>query len=140
MCINNLSFDVIGMKLKVRQNCTIQLVKSVCSQTWANDDLRITTTCQQWPPFWGPVFTFYNIIVPLNKSDHLSTTATNLGSWGWSLYTGLFVLFLLIACFKIDQKNLSIWMVKIFERHGGTLTSTSILRRRLWSVAIIPCI
>ena len=31
------------------------------SQTWANDHLRIATTCQQRPPFCGPNLNFYNI-------------------------------------------------------------------------------
>ena len=60
------------------------------SQTWANDHLRIATTCQQRPPFCGPILSFYNIKLPLN-SDHLSTMATICGSQGWSLYTGLTV-------------------------------------------------
>ena len=51
------------------------------SQTWANDHL---------PLFCGPVFSFYNIKLPLNN-DHLSTTTTNLGSRGWALYTGMTV-------------------------------------------------
>ncbi len=33
----------------------------------------------------------WNINLPLNN-DHLSTTATNFGSRGWSLYTGLTVI------------------------------------------------
>ena len=61
-------------------------------QTWANDNLRITTTCcLQRPIFLGPFFNFYNTELLLNN-DHLSTTATNLGYRGWSLYTGLTVL------------------------------------------------
>ncbi len=62
-----------------------------CSQTWANDHLPMTTTSLQRPPFWCPNFSFYNIKLPLNN-DHLSTMVTNLGSRGWSLYTGLTVL------------------------------------------------
>ena len=31
------------------------------SQTWANDYLRIATTCKQRPPFCGPILNFYNI-------------------------------------------------------------------------------
>ena len=31
------------------------------SQTWANDHLRITTTCLKRPSFWGPISTFYQI-------------------------------------------------------------------------------
>ena len=68
----------------------IVMVKYKYSQTWANDHLRITTTCLQRPPFLGPIFNFHNIKLPLN-SDHLSTTVSNLGSQGWSLYTGLTV-------------------------------------------------
>jgi len=60
------------------------------SQTWVNDHLRITTTCLQQPQFWGPNFNFHNIKLPLNN-DHLSTTATNFGSQGWSLNTSLTV-------------------------------------------------
>ncbi len=61
------------------------------SQTWVNDRLRITTTCLHRPLFWDPNFYFHNIKLHLNN-DHLSTTATNFGSRGWSLYTGLTVL------------------------------------------------
>jgi len=60
------------------------------SQTWVNDHLRIATTCLQRPQFWGPNFNFHNTKQPLNN-DHLSTTATNFGSQGWSLYTSLTV-------------------------------------------------
>jgi len=73
-----------------------KLISKIClticmySQTCANDHLRKTTTCLQRPPFWSPIFTFYNIKQPLNK-NHLSTTATIFGSRGWSLYTGLTV-------------------------------------------------
>ena len=52
---------------------------------------EITTTCLQRPPFLGPIFTLCNLKLPLNN-DYLSTTATNLGSLGWSLDTGLTVL------------------------------------------------
>ena len=44
-----------------------------------------TTTCLQRPPFLGFIFTFYKIKLPQNN-DHLSTTTTNIGSPGWSLY------------------------------------------------------
>ncbi len=40
------------------------------SQTWANDYLRIATTCLQRPPFWSPNLDLYNINQPLNN-DHL---------------------------------------------------------------------
>ncbi len=60
------------------------------SQTWVNDHLQITTTCLQWPLFCGPNFNFHNIKLLLNN-DHLSTTATNFWSWGWSLNTGFTV-------------------------------------------------
>jgi len=60
------------------------------SQTWVNDHLWITTTCLQQPLFWGPNFNFHNVKLPLSN-DHLSTTATNFGSRGWSLYTSLTV-------------------------------------------------
>ncbi len=59
-------------------------------QTCVNDHLRITTTCLLWPSFWSPNYRFYNINLPLNN-NHLSTTATNFGSRGWSLYAGLTV-------------------------------------------------
>ncbi len=39
------------------------------SQTWANDHLRIVTTCLQRPLFWGPNYIFYNI-------NDLQTTTT----------------------------------------------------------------
>ena len=54
------------------------------SQTCASDHLLITTICLQRPPFCGPVFILYSIKLPLNN-DHMSTTATNLGSQVWSL-------------------------------------------------------
>ena len=38
------------------------------SQTWANDQLQIVTTCPQRPPFWGPIFTFYNTKLPLTTT------------------------------------------------------------------------
>jgi len=66
------------------------IVWLIYSQTWANDHLRIATTCLQRPLFCGPVFLVYSIKVPLNN-DHLSTTATIFGSRGWPLYTGLTV-------------------------------------------------
>ncbi len=55
-----------------------------------NDHLRIATTFLQRPLFWSPIFCFYETNISLNN-NHLSTTATNLGSQGWSLYTGLTV-------------------------------------------------
>jgi len=60
---------------------------SKSSQTWAKDHLRIATTCLQQPRFWGPILSFYNMMLPPNN-DYLSTTATNFGSQVWSLYTG----------------------------------------------------
>ncbi len=48
-------------------------------QTWANDHLRIATTCLQPPRFWGPILSCYNMKLPPNN-DHLSTTATNFGT------------------------------------------------------------
>ncbi len=62
----------------------------IYSQTWVNDHLRMTNTCLQWPLFWGPDFNFHNIKLLLNNNN-LSTTATNFGSRGWSLYTSLTV-------------------------------------------------
>jgi hypothetical protein len=73
LCVNNLMF------------------LTTYSQTLVNDHLRITTTCLQRPPFRGPNFNFYNTKLPLNN-DHLSTTATNFGSLGGSLYTSLTVI------------------------------------------------
>ena len=49
--------------------------------TYKPDHLRIATTCQQQPPFLGPIFNFYNTKLPLNN-NHLSTTAPFLGSKG----------------------------------------------------------
>ena len=46
--------------------------------TYKPDHLRIATTCQQQPPFLGPIFNFYNTKLPLNN-NHLSTTAPFLG-------------------------------------------------------------
>jgi len=63
---------------------------SIHSHTWVNDHLRITTTWKQRPLFRGPDFNFHNIKLLLNN-DHLSTTATNFESRGWSLCTGLTV-------------------------------------------------
>ncbi len=37
------------------------------SQTWANDHLRIATTCLQRPPLWSPNLSLYNINLPLNN-------------------------------------------------------------------------
>jgi hypothetical protein len=67
------------------------LTKTMYSQTWVNDHLRIATTCLQRPSFWSPNLSLCNTTLPLNN-DHLSTTATNLGSQGWSLYTSLTVI------------------------------------------------
>ena len=83
-----LNLKIRGIKEKVVFCLGVQ--KTVYSQTWANDHLRIATTCQQRPLFWGPIFNYYNIMLPLNH-DQLSTTATFWGSRGWSLYTGLTV-------------------------------------------------
>ncbi len=60
------------------------------SQTWTNDNFRITTTCLQRPSFWSRNLILFSKNLHLNN-DHLLTTATNLGSRGWSLYTGLTV-------------------------------------------------
>ena len=62
----------------------------IYSQTWANDHLRIATTCLQRPLFWGPILNFYSI------NDLWTTTTCQqpplfFGSQGWSLYTGLTV-------------------------------------------------
>jgi hypothetical protein len=46
---------------------------------------ELTTICLQRPQYLIPNVGLYNINLPLNN-DHLSTTATNLGSQGWSLY------------------------------------------------------
>jgi len=61
------------------------------SQTWVNNHLRIMTTCLERPLFWGLDFNFHYKKLPLNN-NHQSTTATNFGSRGWSLYTGLTVI------------------------------------------------
>jgi hypothetical protein len=53
------------------------------SKTWGNDHLPTATTILE--------FHLHNINLPLNNNDHLSSTATNLGSRGWSLYTSLTV-------------------------------------------------
>ncbi len=57
---------------------------------WANDHLQIATTCLKLPPFCSPNICYYNRDLTL-INNHLSTTATNLGSRGWSLYTDLTV-------------------------------------------------
>ncbi len=75
----------------------------MCSQTWVNDHLRITTTCPQRPPFWSPNLSLYNTNLPLNN-DHLLTTATNLGFRGWPLHTGLT---LLNICIFMSSKMFS---------------------------------
>ena len=74
--------------------------------------------------FWVPVFNFHTTKVSLNN-DHLSTTTTAkstiLGSWGWTLYTGLNVfsnssvqyLEILIFTLQIDQTSLSNKFCKI---------------------------
>jgi hypothetical protein len=78
------------------KNWTEKCNASICmyGQTWVNDHFLITTTCLQWPLFWGPNFNFHIVKLPLNN-DHLSTTATNFGSQGWSLYISLTVLLVL---------------------------------------------
>jgi hypothetical protein len=43
----------------------------------------LTTTHLQRPPI---SIYFHTLKLPLNNHDHLSTTATNFGSRGWSLY------------------------------------------------------
>ncbi len=63
--------------------------------------LEPTNTCQQWPLLWSPHLCLYNINLPLNN-DHLSTTVTNFGSWGWSLYTGLTVVKFYVLFSKIQ--------------------------------------
>ncbi len=63
------------------------------SQTFANNHLRIPTTCLYWPQFCGPIWNFLELLShkwPLNN-DHLSTKTTIFGSWGWSLYTGVWL-------------------------------------------------
>ncbi len=81
---------ISGWKLTPSQ-CGSSLTKTMYSQTWVNDHLRIATTCLQRPSFWSPNLSLYNTTLPLNN-DHLSTTATNLGFQGWSLYTSLNVI------------------------------------------------
>ncbi len=74
-------------KLDAWKICALVIVYR---QTWANDHLRITTTGIQRPSFWSPNLNLYYINLPLNN-NHLSTTASYLGPWGWSLYTSLTV-------------------------------------------------
>ncbi len=93
-------------------------IKLHYSQTWVNDHLRMTTTCLQRPLFWAPDFNFYNIKLPLNN-DHLSTTATNFGTRGWSLYTGLTV-FKCQDCWSQNSRPhfpFSPWGIFIFYSH-----------------------
>ncbi len=61
---------------------------NLCSQTWVNENLRISTTCLQRPQFWSPHLNLYNRHFTLSN-DPQSTTTTNFGSRGLSLYTGL---------------------------------------------------
>ncbi len=61
------------------------------SQTWANDHLRIATTCLSITT--TILWLHLELLLlkwPLNN-EHLSKTATILGSRGWSLFTGLTV-------------------------------------------------
>ncbi len=102
------------------------LIKSICSrfpqhdcdlifwaeysQTWANDNLWIATTCLKQILFWSANLCFYYINQPLNI-DHLSTMTTNFGPREWSLYTGLTVLKTFLwhicwcKCAKTDQTS-----------------------------------
>ena len=69
------------------------------SLTWVQSNLskRPPPNNDQLPPFWGSILNVHYIKLPLNNNHHLSTTATNLGSRGCLLYTGLTVLALHIA-------------------------------------------
>ncbi len=51
---------------------------------------ELTTNCLQRPLFWGSFSSVSSLTVPLNN-DPLPTTATILGTRGWSLYSGLIV-------------------------------------------------
>ncbi len=77
-------FDLLDMR-----NCSLYVQTIyLYSQTWVNDHLRMS--CLQRPLFLGRNFSLCNTKLPLNN-DQLSTTTTNFGSRGWSLYTSLTV-------------------------------------------------
>ncbi len=76
------------------------------SQTWANDHLRIATTCLWWLLFWSPNISLYKTNLHLKK-DHLSKPATNLESQGGSLYASLTLVLLQFNYFEIVRKMTS---------------------------------
>ncbi len=66
----------------------------------------MVTTCLQRPPFWGPNMKIIIFKWPLNN-NHLSTTATILGSHVWSLFTGCIEKFQIILIFFLIYKKRS---------------------------------
>jgi hypothetical protein len=62
------------------------------SQTWVRDHLWTTATCQQWPAWIpNPAKLARKFCANLWPATTFLTTATFLGSQGWSLYSSLTV-------------------------------------------------
>ncbi len=74
------------IKLLKRQLCQIIGKLFVYNKTWVNDHSE-----QQPPAFSDHRFPLQYNTSLLVYNDHLFTKATNLGSWGWSLYYGITV-------------------------------------------------
>lgn len=56
----------------LRSDTLLEYNKYQHIQTWDSDYLRITTTCQQQHPFWGPNFSVYDSKLPLNNEHMFS--------------------------------------------------------------------
>ncbi len=76
---------------------TTYILCSIYSQTWANDHLRITTTCLQRPLFWGPVFHVYS------EKVLWATTTCQLQSQLWGPEGGCFTLVWLYIVLNIQK-------------------------------------
>ncbi len=69
-------YHLTNICTKEKNDFVVNLAKMTKYVQWANDYLRITTTCLQRTSFWNPDLNLYSINQPLNN-DHLSTVATN---------------------------------------------------------------
>ena len=103
----------------------------VYTQTWVNDLLWAATTCLHRPLLCGPMFNFYNLQLPLNN-DHLSTTATNVGSRGLLLNTGLTVLSIVLKITYYWNSS-SLTSCGLSTPCSSTLPSSWSSTRRSWS-------
>ncbi len=97
----------------------------IYSQIWANGYLWITATCLQRPLFERPNFNYFNIPRLTLNNDHLSTTASVLGSQGWPLYTGLTVVSILFSWtnFYEDPLRSHLWDANILNTFSFNLFS-----------------